>query len=150
MQRWESLFFSELTGAQMHALLKLRQDVFVVEQNCIYSDIDAYDHNAMHVFLSNERHEVVAYARLVDPGIKFAEPSIGRVVVAESERGSGLGYLLMQKALEQANYLYPMKANRISAQKHLKDFYSSFGYEQVSEEYDEDGIPHVEMLRPAP
>lgn len=150
MKRWEARFFSELTGAEMHALLKLRQNVFIVEQKCIYPDIDVYDQHAMHVFLTDQKQDMVAYARLLDPGVRFHEPSVGRVAVALSERGNGIGRMLMEKTLEQSEYLYPMKSNRISAQMHLKDFYASFGYEQVSDEYDEDGIPHIEMLRPAP
>lgn len=124
----------------------LRQDVFVIEQDCIYPDIDAKDEDSLHVFGVDQNGEVVAYARLVPPGLKYVEPAVGRVVVARQARSTGIGYQLMERVLDDACRLYPGQGNRISAQAHLKKFYGSFGFEQASDEYDEDGIPHIEML----
>jgi len=144
---WHVKSFDELTGQEMHGLLKLRQDVFVIEQDCIYPDIDSLDSRSSHVFCVCPQRGVVAYARLVEPKLKYQEPSIGRVVVLEALRKYGVGRELMLRALAHADLMYPEQANRISAQAHLHDFYSSLGYEQVSDVYDEDGIPHIEMLR---
>lgn len=143
---WDSKAFSQLNVLDLHQILMLRQDVFVIEQDCIYPDIDEKDLLSHHVFGKDPEGCVLAYARLVPPGIKYAEPAVGRVVVAKKARSIGLGYQLMARALEEAGKLYPGQGNRISAQAHLKSFYNSFGYEQVSDEYDEDGIPHIEML----
>lgn len=143
---WFSKPFTEMSAHEMHRILMLRQDVFVIEQNCIYPDIDPKDDDALHVFCRDQSGAILAYARLVPPGLKFAEPAVGRVVVARHARATGLGVLLMERVLEDAQKLYPGMGNRISAQAHLKRFYSQFGYEQVSDEYDEDGIPHIEML----
>lgn len=143
---WVSKPFEELTAREMHQILMLRQDVFVIEQDCIYPDIDAKDEDSLHVFGVDQKETVVAYARLVAPGLKFAEPAVGRVVVARQARATGLGVQLMERVLDDACKIYPGMGNRISAQAHLKRFYSQFGYEQVSDEYDEDGIPHIEML----
>ena len=145
---WASKRFDDLTVQELHRILMLRQEVFVIEQDCIYSDIDAKDEDSLHVFGIGPDGAVIAYARLVPPGLKYAEPAVGRVVVARQARSSGMGYQLMEKVLEDARKLYPELGNRISAQAHLKKFYSTFGYEQVSDEYDEDGIPHIEMLLP--
>jgi ElaA protein len=168
--RWKVCRFDEISSLEMFYILKLRQDVFVVEQNCAYHDIDDLDRACFHVFAYSDAAahsdqpsmqadfkgansldpEVLAYARLVPPNLKFREPAVGRVVVAQKARGAKLGYALMRQVLDFADDTYPGAANRISAQEHLKGFYGYFGYEVVSDVYDEDGIPHVEMLRPAP
>lgn len=147
MYIWHALKFDELSGKHMHAMLKLRQDVFVIEQACIYQDIDSYDQQSHHVFaLSESNQELACYARVVWPGVKYKEPAIGRVVVAPKFRGSKLGSELIRKSLETSQLLFPGQANRISAQQHLNEFYQALGYQQVSDPYDEDGIPHIEML----
>lgn len=145
---WVSKPFDALSAREIHRILMLRQDVFVIEQECIYPDIDDKDDDSIHVFGVDQEQRVVAYARLVPPGRKYAEPAVGRVVVAGQGRGVGLGYRLMECVLAEADKIYPGLGNRISAQAHLKAFYEAFGYTQVSEVYDEDGIPHIEMLRP--
>ena len=145
---WVSKPFDALSAREMHRILMLRQDVFVIEQDCIYPDIDTKDDDSVHVFGIDQEQRVVAYARLVPPGLKYDEPAVGRVVVEEQGRGIGLGYRLMEYVLAEADKMYPKLGNRISAQAHLKAFYESFGYAQVSDVYDEDGIPHIEMLRP--
>ena len=146
MITWASKRFDDLSVREMHRILMLRQEVFVIEQDCIYPDIDAKDEDSLHVFGVDQNGFVVAYARLVPPGLKYAEPAVGRVVVAQQARATGMGYELMERVLVEARKLYPGQGNRISAQAHLKRFYSAFGYAQVSDEYDEDGIPHIEML----
>ena len=147
---WRAAHFTELTVDELYALLQARAAVFVVEQQCIYQDIDGIDRQAHHILgwrqTATER-ELVAYCRLVAPGVKYAEPSIGRVITTAAGRGQGFGKALMQQALTLHEELYPGQGNRISAQQYLERFYRAFGYRMVSEPYDEDGLPHVEMLR---
>ena len=149
---WQCTRFSDLTNEAMYAVFKLRQDVFVVEQNCPYHDIDELDRIAQHVLgwqtSANAKDELIAYLRLVPPGKKYKEPSIGRVITRFTHRRKGLGLELMRVALNSSRQHFPGEGNRISAQAHLEGFYSSLGYEVVSEPYDEDGIPHLEMLLP--
>jgi ElaA protein len=134
----------------MYTMLKLRQDVFIVEQHCPYHDIDELDRIALHVLgwqtFGSEKEELVAYLRLVPPGKKYKEPSIGRVITRFTHRRKGLGLELMRVALDSSRQHFPGEGNRISAQAHLEGFYSGLGYQVVSEPYDEDGIPHLEML----
>ncbi|MDX1625438.1 MAG: GNAT family N-acetyltransferase [Wenzhouxiangellaceae bacterium] len=139
--------FESLSARDLYALLALRVEVFVVEQDCPYQDIDGLDFDARHV--SAWRGEIpLAYARLLGPGVRFDEPSIGRVVTAGSARRTGLGRELVRRAIEAADRAWPGRAVRISAQRYLERFYAEFGFETVSEPYLEDGIPHLEMIRP--
>jgi ElaA protein len=152
---WRWAAYAELTTNVLYEILRLRQAVFCVEQNCAYQDVDGLDHLSWHLTgwrlaASNDAETLVAYARLVHPGVKYSEPSIGRVVTASEIRGSGGGKALMHEALARAEQTYPGAANRIGAQRYLERFYRTFGYETVSDPYDEDGIPHIEMLRPSP
>ena len=137
-----------LTAKQLHSILAAREAVFVVEQACAYQEVDSYDLVSWHLVAWVEQ-EVAAYLRVVDPGHKFKEPSIGRVLTTEKFRGQGMGKILMTEALRHIAETFPQQGNRISAQKYLLDFYTSFGFKAVSEEYLEDGIPHIEMLRSA-
>lgn len=149
MYIWHTLDFDEISGTLMHALLRLRQDVFVIEQTCIYPDIDDYDKKSRHVFaLCESSSELACYARVVWPGVKYKEPAIGRVVVSPNFRRDRLGSELIRRCLDESDTLFSGQGNRISAQEHLYEFYHALGYERVSEPYDEDGIPHIEMLRP--
>lgn len=130
-------------------MLKLRQDVFVIEQSCVYEDIDSKDKFSCHVFLWEQyamSRDLLGYCRIVQPGVSYKEPSIGRVVMSSSHRKLGLGKELMSEALWQTLRLYPKQAVRISAQRYLERFYCSLGFQTVSNPYDEDGIPHIEML----
>lgn len=143
---WHVLEFKQLSTLQLYALLQLRAEIFVVEQNCAYQDIDGWDQNALHI-LGERQQELLCYARILGPGVRYAEPSIGRVINRLRERGNGLGRQLMQLALQECENKYPGMAIRISAQHYLEQFYASLGFSVVSEPYLEDGIPHVEMLK---
>lgn len=147
MLRWCVKRFAELSADELFGIFKLRQDVFILEQDCIYPDIDELDKASLHIYALEDDGSVVACTRLVSPGLKYEEPSIGRVVVAASHRKEGLGRVLMQHSITQSEQVFPKLNNRIGAQLYLRDFYASLGYQQVSEEYDEDGIPHIDMLR---
>lgn len=137
--------FSELSADELYDILQLRAEIFVVEQNCVYNDLDALDKVATHQFLYKNK-QLLAYARLLQPGTRFPDYSIGRVVVRESERGTGLGIRLMEEA--KLFVLNQWKTNKIkiSAQKYLQKFYEDLGFVIVTEEYLEDGIPHFGML----
>jgi ElaA protein len=134
----------------VHDLYQARVAVFVVEQTCPFQDVDGADPVSWHLFGRNASGTLLAYCRLVPPGVKFAEPSIGRVLTTEAARGSGAGRALMAEAVARAEKLWPGQAVRIGAQRYLDKFYGEFGFAQVSEPYDEDGIVHIEMLRPWP
>lgn len=138
--------FDRLSGREVHDVLQLRSRVFVVEQACAYLDADGAD-PACWQGLGRLGGALVATARIVPPGLKFAEPAIGRVVTAPEVRRTGAGRALMRSAIEQVKRLYPGQDIRIGAQRYLEVFYGSLGFEPVGAPYDEDGIPHVEMLR---
>ncbi|PRC92391.1 GNAT family N-acetyltransferase [Solimicrobium silvestre] len=146
--KWQCASFNELTGAQIYAILQARSEVFIMEQNCVYQDMDGLDLSTLHVIGWAEDEKVAAYLRIVAPNIKFPEPSIGRVISTSAFRGSGIGRQLITEGLKQLEAHYPSQAVRISAQAYLQEFYKSFGFVAVSEEYLEDDIPHIEMLRP--
>jgi ElaA protein len=143
---WQFARFDTLPLADWYAASRLRIDVFVMEQNCPFQDNDGADFDSWHL-LGWEEGDLKAYCRLVDPGIKYDEPSIGRVVTAQSARREGYGKILMAEALRRHDALYPGVPNRIGAQQRLEHFYREFGYETVSDTYIEDGIAHVVMLR---
>lgn len=146
---WQCLRFSDLSAAQLYAILKARSEVFVLEQNCVYLDMDGADSACLHLVAWTAEQEVAAYLRLVPPGLKFAEASLGRVISSASLRGTGIGKQLLTKALQQLALLYPGQPVRIGAQQYLEKFYRSFGFVTDSAMFLEDGIPHLEMLRPA-
>jgi len=147
MHAWQNKSFDELDNYTLFGILKLRQEIFIVEQNCAYPDIDKLDLQSRHIFAAHTNGEVYAYVRLVPPGLKYSAPSIGRVVVRSEERKGGTGSQLMRYALQVSEKLYPNQGNKIGAQAHLSKFYGALGYEQVSEIYDEDGIDHMDMFR---
>jgi ElaA protein len=147
---WQWNRFADLAPDDLYALLVARGVVFVVEQRCAYLDADGMDPHASHLLgwlRSGEERVLAAYLRLIEPGRKFAEPSLGRVLTAPAFRGRGFGRMLMHEGLRQAATLYPGCAVRISAQRYLERFYGEFGFRVVSEPYDEDGIEHIDMLR---
>jgi ElaA protein len=155
MITWQWNGFADLTVAQLYAMLALRQEVFVLEQTCLYPDIDGLDPGAYH--LLGWRHDdddgkpaLVAHLRCLAPGAKYTEMSIGRVVTSPAARGSGLGRELVAQGIALAQELHPGHAIRIGAQAHLAQFYGSFGFVTVSAPYDEDGIMHVDMLLASP
>ena len=139
---WFDRSFDELTTHQLYRIVELRERVFVVEQACIYLDADGLDLQARHVW-AESADRIDAYLRIVPAGVKFPELSIGRVIVAPHARGTGLGKELMQRGIEAARGV-PI---RIGAQAHLEKFYAELGFARVSEDFVEDGIPHLEMLR---
>lgn len=135
--------FQELSNQELYEILKIRVGVFVVEQNCAYQDIDGLDEKAYHVFLK-EDGKIIAYLRVLDKGDKFDEVSVGRVI--SLKRRSGVGTLLMQEGLTVAKEKFGAKKVKVGAQVYAKPFYESVGFTQVSDEYDEDGIPHIYMI----
>jgi len=146
---WTWARFDELRVADLYDALALRSRVFVVEQNCIYLDADGADRDAWHLLGRDRAGVLVAYLRVVDPGVKYAEPSIGRVITAPEARGNGGGRRLMIEGLARCAAAWPGHAIRINAQERLAAFYESLGFAGVGEPYLEDGIPHLEMLKPA-
>jgi ElaA protein len=146
--RWRFAPFEELTPREVHDLLQLRAEVFVVEQDCPFQDMDGVDPDSWHL-LGRRGDVLIAYCRMIPAGIKFAEPSIGRVVTLPALRRTGCGRELMAEALRRADTLWPGRSIRIGAQHRLERFYEDFGFATASEPYIEDGIPHIEMLRPA-
>lgn len=144
--RWSRL--ADLTAVQLHAILKAREAVFVVEQRCAYQETDDMDLQAWHLSVVVDG-ALAAYARVVDPGVKFAEPSIGRVMTVATCRARKLGRALMGEAIRFSEQAFPGAGIRIGAQVHLQAFYASLGFVPVGSPYDEDGIMHVDMVRPA-
>lgn len=143
---WTLGRLEQLGPLDVYDLLAQRSEVFVVEQGCIFLDADGVDRQA-HLLLGRDAQGVLqASLRIVDPGVKYAEPSIGRVISAPRQRGTGLGRALMAQGIECCRTLWPGQAIRISAQARLSRFYEDFGFQTVSEPYQEDDIPHVEML----
>jgi ElaA protein len=138
--------FNELSTAELYELLQLRSEVFVVEQNCVYQDIDGKDEKALHV-LGYFNDELAAYSRLFDKGYYFEEASIGRVVVSQKYRDKKFGHDLMRVSIAAIKESFKQTAITISAQEYLKKFYESHGFAQTSEMYLEDDIPHIEMKR---
>lgn len=143
---WRYLTFDALSAAELYAVLQLRAEVFVVEQACIFQDIDGADAQAMHL-VGTSQGVLVAYARCFSAGEKFAEASIGRIVTRSSVRGSGAGHALVEKAISCLFQRWGAQAIRIGAQAQLASFYRQHGFEKSGLAYVEDGIPHIEMLR---
>lgn len=147
---WRWSRFDALSVFELQAIYRARQLVFVIEQACLYLDADGVDEHAFHLAAwpsPVDRSLPLAYARIVAPGLKYAEPSIGRVVTTGAARGIGVGRELVRRAIEGCVGAYPGQGIRISAQTRLERFYAGFGFVAVGEPYDEDGIPHTEMWR---
>ena len=147
----QALFFKvktyqELSRDELYALLQLRVEVFVVEQDCVYQDLDGKDQKALHV-LGFKGDALVAYTRIFSPGVYFKEASIGRVVVQEKERSHKYGNDLMKRSIQAVEEHFSTTIIKISAQTYLKKFYNNLGFEEVGEGYLEDGIPHIGMIK---
>lgn len=142
---WKIKTFDEFTVPELYNVLKARIDVFVVEQNCPYPDLDNYDQKAVHIW-AEENGEVLAYCRIFDKGIKYPEASIGRVLTTEKARGKRLGKQLIQYALDAIEARFHTSEVRISAQDYLLKFYGEFGFKDTGKKYLEDDIPHTEMF----
>lgn len=146
---WRWSRFERLSVRELQFIYMARQQVFAVEQNCVYLDVDGCDEPAFHLAVWSSEHPMpLAYARWLYPGVKYAEPSLGRVLTTAVARGKGLGRELVRRALEYGVREHPGLGVRISAQSRLEKFYAEFGFAIVGERYLEDGIPHTEMLRP--
>jgi ElaA protein len=142
---WSWARFESLGLQGLYDALALRCRVFILEQGP-YQDLDGIDQHAWHLLGRDEAGVLLAYLRAVDPGVKYEEPSIGRVIVAPEARGTGLGQVLMAEGLQRCAATWPQRAVRISAQARLKRFYGELGFEIASADYLEDGIPHTQML----
>lgn len=138
--------FKELTTQELYDVLQLRSEVFVVEQDCVYQDVDGKDQKALHI-LGYKKENLVAYTRVFKPNDYFKEASIGRVVVLQNERQHKYGYDIMKASVEAIKTHYNETIIKISAQTYLKKFYNNLEFYVVGEEYLEDGIPHIAMLR---
>jgi ElaA protein len=132
---------------ELYDVLQLRSEVFVVEQDCVYQDMDGKDRKALHVIGRNEQGNVVAYTRVFNAGDYFEKASIGRVVVAKDARAFGYGHDIIKASIDAIVEQYQTKTIKISAQTYLRKFYNAHGFTQIGEEYLEDGIPHIAMIR---
>ncbi len=139
--------FEELTLEELYEIIKIRQEVFVVEQNCAFIDSDGYDKKAIHLMLKNEQGHLIAYARLLDKGIIYKEATIGRVLTLASARKLGLGRIVFLNAISGLYTYFGKQAIKIQAQSYLVDFYKSFGFEVISEAYLDTGIYHNDMMK---
>ncbi|WP_447968695.1 GNAT family N-acetyltransferase [Nitrospira sp. M1] len=146
---WTVQTFSELKADQLFDILQLRVDVFVVEQQCAYPEIDAYDRHVetKHLQGHDACGNLVAYARLLPAGLHFSDVCIGRFVVQKDMRGQGIGHELLRMSLEVIQQCWPGSSVRISAQEYLKEFYVQYGFSRVSGMYLDAGVPHIEMLK---
>lgn len=145
---WRCLPFDALHARTLYALLQLRTEVFVVEQACVFQDMDGADAQCFHL-LGEGARGLEAYVRLVPPGLKYPEASIGRVVTLPEARGGGLGHALMSEAVRALTSLWGAQPIRIGAQAHLQAFYGQHGFVPAGPIYIEDGIDHIEMVRAA-
>lgn len=138
--------FHQLSLDELYRILQLRSEIFVVEQNCVYQDLDFKDQKSLHVF-GKKNDKIITYTRVFKPGDYFKEASIGRVVVDSKERKFGYGHDLMKASINAIKDYFNVDKITISAQVYLKKFYESHGFKKVGEEYLEDGIPHIEMIK---
>ncbi len=149
--QWRCLPFAALSADTLYRLLRLRSEVFVVEQNCVFLDMDGVDVQCLHVLGEVVDEDGTAHlhasTRLVPPGVAFAEASIGRVVTAPAARGGGIGHALMAESVRLLEQLWGPQPIRIGAQAHLEAFYNRHGFVSDNKPYIEDGIPHIEMVR---
>ncbi|CAB0151453.1 Acetyltransferase [Pseudidiomarina piscicola] len=144
---WVAKSFAELTTIDLYRILQLRQDVFIVEQNCPYADADGQDHHAVHLYATDNNGAIVAYARLFGATAQCSYSRIGRVISAGHIRRQGLGRELMRRAIAWCQQHHPDAPIRLGAQVYLRAFYRSFEFREISDDYLEDGIPHVDMER---
>jgi ElaA protein len=143
---WQVKYYPELSTNEFHDIIALRLKAFVVEQNCSYLDLDGKDKKCYHLICRDGFGKVVATARILPQGISYPEVSIGRVVLDEEIRGKGIGHQLMEESMKFINEEFGVVPIRISAQKHLENYYNKHGFVSTGKEYLEDDIPHVEML----
>lgn len=144
--KWILKKYNDLTLDEFHDILQLRIDVFVVEQNCPYPELDNKDKKAFHLLGKDKNSNIVAYTRIFKPGDYYKEAAFGRVVVDQDFRNQKLGYKLIEQTIDKVEQLFGKTPIKIGAQTHLKKFYEFFDFQQVGDEYIEDGIPHIYML----
>ncbi len=144
---WILKKFNELTLDELHDILKLRIDIFVVEQNCPYSEVDGKDKNAFHLLGSDSTNKIIAYTRIFKPGDYYNYAAIGRVVVHQDHRNRKLGHTLIEQSIIKIHELFGDVPIKIGAQTYLKKFYEHHGFKQIGEGYIEDGIPHIYMIK---
>jgi ElaA protein len=144
---WHWRRYDDLSLDELYAVLWLRQTVFVVEQQCAYLDADGLDQGGWHLLGMDDRGRVVAYLRVLEPGVRFKHPSVGRVTVLPELRGQGIGREIMLRGIRKVEELHPGEPICMYAQAYLEKFYGDLGFERVGEPYDEDGIQHVDMIR---
>ncbi len=143
---WKIKPFASLSSKELYEILKIRQEVFIVEQTCYYVDADGYDQQAVHIW-AERAGKILAYSRVFEPGIKYAEASIGRVLTSPNYRKINLGKILLRFSIDTIEARFRTRSIRISAQDYLLSFYSEFGFEDTGKKYLEDDIPHTEMLK---
>jgi len=146
MITWVCKKFDDLSPQELYAILQLRNEVFVVEQNCVFQDADNKDQASYHL-MAWKGEALAAYTRLIPGGIAYELPSIGRVVTSPKLRATGIGKILMERSIEEMEKLFGKTSIKLGAQLYLKKFYESFGFQQSSDLYLEDGIEHIEMIR---
>lgn len=144
---WKLKSFDDLSNKELYSIMQLRAEVFVVEQNCPYQDADGKDLKSFHLMGFDTNGKLIAYTRILPPNISYSEASIGRVVSSPSVRGKGVGKKLMEQSIVEIEKSFGRVPIKIGAQLYLKKFYEDFGFEMSSDEYLEDNIPHIEMLR---
>jgi ElaA protein len=147
---WHWQTFSQLSGQDLYSVLAARQQVFLLEQQCLYPDMDGLDQGAHHLLgwrTTDNMRQIVAYLRCLAPGAKYAEMSLGRVLTTANNRGAGLGRELLLEGIARAAREHPGHRIRIGAQLYLERFYTELGFQSVSDPYDDDGIMHIDMLR---
>jgi ElaA protein len=148
MIEWQWSAYAALSKPDLYAIIQQRQQVFILEQRCLYADLDGLDLAAWHLLGwqgFGQGRELVAYLRCLPPGVRYPEPSLGRILTSQSVRGTGIGREIVARGIEHAARLYPSHPIRIAAQFHLQAFYAGFGFVPISEAYDEDGIRHLDM-----
>ena len=144
--QWILKKFQDLTVDEFHDILQLRINVFIVEQNCPYLELDDKDKIAFHLFGINKENKMIAYTRIFKPGDYYKEVAFGRVVVHQDYRNQNIGFQLVEQTIIEIDKLFGNTNIKIGAQTYLNNFYQSFGFHQVGDEYIEDGIPHIHML----
>ena len=146
---WKTTAFHQFSLSQLFEIFQLRVDVFVVEQQCAYRELDEFDRHpeARHISGHDETGRLIAYSRLLPPGLRFPEVNLGRFVVRADSRKQGIGHQLLRAALQEISCCWPQPPIRIAAQEYLQKFYSQYGFIRMSDVYSEDGIPHVEMVK---
>ena len=145
---WSCAHFNDISVRDLYEIVALRTAVFIVEQRCPYQDTDGLDSVSHHLWTRGADGAIAAYLRIVPPGAKYAEPSLGRIATAPSARRTGFGRALVREGIARVEQMYGRRAIRIGAQRYLLDFYQQLGFRETGVEYDEDAIPHSEMLRP--